>query len=217
MNTTTRLQGNKPAKCLYAIYLAEGGALGHDDVKLALAWSCVLEKSLNCPRAADGHDDLFGVDVLQRLHGNVVSGPLWKNMEINTIVQIDQINLNRNNNFLSLFSARRLQFWAALQQSKATYMYNVIKSDTPSSVSNSLMASMTFALSAVKCCLKFSSLSPPEVSSLCRDSCWSASSLLPRDLQDGAATRTTYRCWNLPHLRLLAQIWEMMTKRNRIL
>lgn len=54
----------------------------------------------------------------------------------------------------------------------------------PSSVSNSLMASMTFALSAAKCCLKFSSLSPPEVSSLCRDSCWSVSSLLPRDLQN---------------------------------
>lgn len=42
---------------------------------------------------------------------------------------------------------------------------------------------MTFALRATKCCLKFSSLSPPEVSSLCRDSCWSVSSLLPRDLQ----------------------------------
>lgn len=52
----------------------------------------------------------------------------------------------------------------------------------PSSVSNSLMASMTFDLSAVKCCLKFSSLSPPEVRSLWRDSCWSVSSLLPRDL-----------------------------------
>lgn len=53
----------------------------------------------------------------------------------------------------------------------------------PSSVNNSLMASMTFALSAVKCCLKFSSLSPPEVNSLCNDSCWSVSSLLPRDLR----------------------------------
>lgn len=48
-------------------------------MKIALVFSRVLEKSLNRPRAADSHDDLFGVDVLQRLHRNVVGGALWKN------------------------------------------------------------------------------------------------------------------------------------------
>lgn len=88
-----------PPHALYLNYLAEGGALGHDDMKLALACSCVLEKSLNCPRAADGHDDFFGVDVLKRLHRNIVGGPLWKNTEIKAIVTHDQINLNRSDNY----------------------------------------------------------------------------------------------------------------------
>lgn len=72
---------------------------------------------------------------------------------------------------------------ALQQQLQPVHMPHVLlRENIPSSVSNSLMASMTFDLSVVKCCLKFSSLSPPEVRSLWRDSCWSVSSLLPRDL-----------------------------------
>lgn len=63
----------------------------------------------------------------------------------------------------------------------------------PSSVSSSLMASMTFTLREAKCCLKFSSLSPPEVSSLWRDSCWSVSSLLPRDLTNRTGQKGSKR------------------------
>lgn len=115
-------------------YLAEGGALGHNDVKLALACSCVLEKSLDCPRAADGHDDLFGVDVLQCLHRNVVGGPLWDDTEINTIVTTDEINLHRRDNYcisFNLFSERQLQFCTAFarhhmhaQRSKVKYNFS---------------------------------------------------------------------------------------------
>lgn len=75
ISSTTTL----PSRASHLNYLAEGGALGHYDVKIALVFSRVLEKSLNRPRAADSHDDLFGVDVLQRLHRNVVGGPLWRN------------------------------------------------------------------------------------------------------------------------------------------
>lgn len=53
-------------------YLAEGSALRHNDMKLAFACS-VLEEGLDCARTANSHDDLIRVDVLQRLHCNVVS------------------------------------------------------------------------------------------------------------------------------------------------
>lgn len=56
-------------------YLAEGGALCHDDVELAFACS-VFQEGLHGARAPDCHDDLIGVDVLQGLHGNVVSRSL---------------------------------------------------------------------------------------------------------------------------------------------
>lgn len=56
-------------------YLAEGSALGHDDVELAFACG-VFEEGLHCARAADSHDDLIRVNVLQRLHRNVVSRSL---------------------------------------------------------------------------------------------------------------------------------------------
>lgn len=58
-------------------YLAEGGALSHDDMELAFARS-VFEEGLHRARAADGHDDLIRVNVLQGLHCNVVSCSLWK-------------------------------------------------------------------------------------------------------------------------------------------
>lgn len=56
-------------------HLAEGGALRHDDVELALARG-VFEEGLHGARAADSHDDLVGVDVLQGLHLDVVGRPL---------------------------------------------------------------------------------------------------------------------------------------------
>lgn len=65
-------------------YLAEGRTLGHDDLELALA-SSFLQKGLNSAGVANGHDHLVGVDVLQRLHGNVVSGALCNRR--NTTVQ----------------------------------------------------------------------------------------------------------------------------------
>lgn len=80
-------------------------------------------------------------------------------------------------------------FFFLIKKKTKTFIFKSWKSRrwvfkiSPSSVSNSLMASMTLALRGAKCCLKFSSLSPPVVSSLWRDSCWSASSLLPRDLE----------------------------------
>lgn len=58
-------------------YLAEGSALCHDDVELALA-SCVFEEGLDGARTADSHDDLIRVNVLQSLHGYVVGCSLWK-------------------------------------------------------------------------------------------------------------------------------------------
>lgn len=58
-------------------YLAEGGALCHDDVELAFACS-VFEEGLHRARAANSHDDLVRVNVLQGLHRNVVSRSLWK-------------------------------------------------------------------------------------------------------------------------------------------
>ena len=42
----------------------------------------IFEEGLHGARAADGHDDLVGVDVLQGLHGNVVCGALWKNVTL---------------------------------------------------------------------------------------------------------------------------------------
>ena len=40
-------------------------------MELALA-CCILQEVLHSARAANGHDDLVGVDVLQGLHGDVV-------------------------------------------------------------------------------------------------------------------------------------------------
>lgn len=54
-------------------YLAEGSALRHDDMKLAFALCSVFEEGLDRARTANSHDDLVRVDVLQRLHCNVVS------------------------------------------------------------------------------------------------------------------------------------------------
>lgn len=71
---------------------------------------------------------------------------------------------------------KNIHYWTE-EQARSSYGFS------PSSVSSSLMASMTLALRWAKCCLKLSSLDPPDVSSLCRDSCWSVSSLLPLDLR----------------------------------
>lgn len=46
-------------------------------MKLALACG-IFEERLHRARAPDSHDDFIGVDVLKGLHGNVVSGSLWK-------------------------------------------------------------------------------------------------------------------------------------------
>lgn len=56
-------------------YLAERSTLCHNDVKLAFACS-IFEESLHGARAADRHDDLIRVDVLQGLHGDVVGRSL---------------------------------------------------------------------------------------------------------------------------------------------
>ena len=57
-------------------HLAERRTLRHDDLELALAGS-FLQEGLNGARVANGHDHLIGVDVLQRLHSNVIGGALW--------------------------------------------------------------------------------------------------------------------------------------------
>lgn len=56
-------------------HLAERRTLRHDDLELPLAGS-FLQEGLNGARVANGHDHLIGVDVLQCLHSNVISGAL---------------------------------------------------------------------------------------------------------------------------------------------
>lgn len=56
-------------------YLAEWCTLRHNDLELALAGS-FLQEGLHSARVANGHDHLVGMDVLQRLHSDVIRGAL---------------------------------------------------------------------------------------------------------------------------------------------
>lgn len=70
-------------------YLAEGSTFCHDDMKLAFA-SSVFEECLNGTRTSDSHDDFIGVNVLQGLHGNVVSSPLCSRTQQGQIFMCNQ-------------------------------------------------------------------------------------------------------------------------------
>lgn len=56
-------------------HLAEWRTLRHDNLEFPLAGS-FLQEGLNGARVANCHDHLIGMDVLQRLHSDVISGAL---------------------------------------------------------------------------------------------------------------------------------------------
>lgn len=56
-------------------HLTEGRTLCNNNMEFAFP-RCVFQERFHRSGAANGHDDLVGVDVLQRLHGDVVCGAL---------------------------------------------------------------------------------------------------------------------------------------------